>query len=270
MRIQFDRFPGGRTKALTMSYDDGVSHDRRLVDIFNRFGIKGTFHLNSGSLGKPGYVAKDEVKDLYAGHEVSAHTVTHPFLDMTSKERIVMEIMEDRRSLEQIVGYPVRGMSYPFGTFNQGIVDILPTLGIGYARTVNSHGKFAIPENPLLWNPTCHHKTMLEQVEPFLTTSEKKWNIRMELLYVWGHSYEFENDNNWGEIESFCRAVAGHEMIWYTTNMEIIDYLDAVKRLQFSVNETMVRNPNAIPVWFSVDGQAVKIEPGEIALLEKS
>ena len=41
-------FPGGKHKALTMSYDDGRTQDRRLIEIFNQNGIKGTFHLNSG------------------------------------------------------------------------------------------------------------------------------------------------------------------------------------------------------------------------------
>ena len=41
-------FPGGKHKALTMSYDDGRLEDRRLIEIFNRNGIRGTFHLNSG------------------------------------------------------------------------------------------------------------------------------------------------------------------------------------------------------------------------------
>jgi hypothetical protein len=268
MRVQFDRFPGGRTKALTLSYDDGRDHDRRLVEIMNKYSVKGTFHLNSGTLGKPGYVTQEEVKTLYAGHEVSAHSVTHPFLELIPKERFVMEIMDDRRSLEQIVGYPVRGMSYPFGTYNQSIVDTLPALGIRYARTVNSHGTFAIPENALLWNPTCHHKTMHEHLERFIIPSEKQWAVRMELFYVWGHSYEFENDNNWESIESFCRNISGHEAIWYATNMEIIDYLDALKQLQFSVDATLVRNPSSTAIWISLDGQAVKIDGGQSRIIE--
>ena len=40
-------FPGGKHKVLTMSYDDGKIDDYRLVSIFNKNGIKGTFHLNS-------------------------------------------------------------------------------------------------------------------------------------------------------------------------------------------------------------------------------
>ena len=45
-------FPGGKTKAFTMSYDDGTIHDRRFVRILNDCGIKATFNLNSGFFGQ--------------------------------------------------------------------------------------------------------------------------------------------------------------------------------------------------------------------------
>ena len=43
----FMRFPEGRQKTLTLSYDDGPVQDIRLIDIMNHYGIKGTFNLNS-------------------------------------------------------------------------------------------------------------------------------------------------------------------------------------------------------------------------------
>jgi len=48
--INYACYPDGKRFAATMSYDDGHFHDRRLVDLFNKYGIKGTFHLNSGRL----------------------------------------------------------------------------------------------------------------------------------------------------------------------------------------------------------------------------
>ena len=44
----YKAFPGGKHKVLTLSYDDGKVQDRRLVKIFNKYGIKATFNLNSG------------------------------------------------------------------------------------------------------------------------------------------------------------------------------------------------------------------------------
>lgn len=38
----------GKKKAVTFSFDDGVTQDIRLIEIFNKYGLKGTFNLNSG------------------------------------------------------------------------------------------------------------------------------------------------------------------------------------------------------------------------------
>lgn len=140
-------FPGGKHKALTMSYDDGKYQDRKLIEIFNKYGIKGTFHLNSDLLTNPERISKDEINSLYQGHEVSAHTCTHPTIARCPKEQIVQELYNDRVKLERIVGYPVRGLSYPNGSHNKQIRDILPSLGYEYARTVEETKDFGIPED---------------------------------------------------------------------------------------------------------------------------
>ena len=43
----------GKKKAITFSFDDGVWQDRRLIEIFNKYGLKGTFNLNSEAFGMP-------------------------------------------------------------------------------------------------------------------------------------------------------------------------------------------------------------------------
>ena len=93
------RYPGGKLKALTMSYDDGTIHDRRLVEIFNRHGIKGTFHLNSGTFEYDGRINADEVATLFAGHEVSCHTFTHPFVERVPDMEVVNQILLDKQTL---------------------------------------------------------------------------------------------------------------------------------------------------------------------------
>ena len=94
-------FPEGKHKVLTLSYDDGKEADRRLVSIMNRYGIKGSFHLNSGLLGKEDRISRDEVARLYKGHEISAHTVTHPTIARSPKEQLIEEVIEDRKNLER-------------------------------------------------------------------------------------------------------------------------------------------------------------------------
>lgn len=265
MRITFTYYPGGKKKALTLSYDDGQVHDRRLVEIMNRYGVRGTFHLNSGKFNAEPFLSSDEIAGLFKGHEVSIHTVTHPHLTMVPKEMLVEEVWEDKRNLEDLVGYPVRGMSYPYGTYNEDVIKALPLLGIEYSRTVKSHGSFSLPENFLAWHPTCHHRqNMLDKAVEFQNT---KPTAAMPLFYVWGHSFEFDREGNWDLMEEFCKRVSGDENVWYATNIEILDYVTALRNLKFSADKKMVMNTASIPLWIGVDGEPVEIGAGKTVRL---
>ena len=253
-------FPGGKHKALAMSYDDGVVADRRLVSLFNRYGIKGTFHLNAGLLGIPGRLTAEEAQELYKGHEVSAHSLTHPTMARCPREQIVHEIMEDRKRLEELFGYTVRGMSYPNGSFSGEIKQMLPMLGVEYARVVQSTGSFAMPEDWHEWKPTCHHNDhLLERTESFLALHKSQY---LYLMYVWGHSYEFDHDSNWELIERFCELAGGHDSIWYASSLDIADYMAAFNRLKFSAGLQFAYNPSAQSMWLNVDQTMVEIKGG--------
>ena len=253
-------FPGGKYKVLTMSYDDGRTADRKLVDIFNQYGIKGSFHINSGLLEGDGHIPQDELYRLYQGHEVSAHTLTHPTIARSPREQIVEEIVGDRKNLEQIMGYTVRGLSYPNGSYNSLIKEMLPYLGIEYARTVHSTQGFMIPNDFHEWNPTCHHNHELMSLsETFINLNKSQY---LYMMYVWGHSYEFDHDNNWDMITEFCQYVGKREDIWYATSIEIVDYMKAFQHLDFSADSTFVYNPSASSVWLSVDNKVVEVKGG--------
>lgn len=266
MRTIYKCFPGGKFKALTMSYDDGRVGDVRLVNLFNKYGIKGTFHLNAGLLNTENDASgrrldKDEIVKLYRGHEVSAHTYTHSMIERYPITQVINEIVEDRRGLEEILNYPVRGMSYPYGSFNDGIKDILPKLGIEYSRVVDETGTFDMPNDFLEWKGTCHHNhNLLELTDKFISIDRAKC---LYLFYVWGHSYEFDRDNNWDIIEEFCCKVSNKKDVWYATNIEIVDYMKAFDRLNFSMDGSFVYNPSVQSVWISVDNEIYEIKGGE-------
>ena len=140
------------------------------------------------------------------------------------------------------------------------------TLGIRYARTVTSTMSFAMPENFLEWNPTCHHnKNLLELGQQFVDLFKKQY---LYMMYVWGHSYEFTNQNNWELMEDFCKLVGGRDDIWYATNIEIVDYLDAAKRLQYTADCSHVYNPSAASVWICVnDTNFIELKGGTMTEL---
>lgn len=243
-------FPGGKHKALTMSYDDGKLQDRRLIDIFNRHGIKGTFHINSGLFADENRIKPEEIPALYQGHEVSCHTVTHPTIARCPMPEVVTEVLEDRKALEGIVGYPVRGLSYPNGSLSDEIVSMLPHCGIRYSRVVGNTDGFALPENPYRWMATCHHNhRLMELGEQFLSLHKTQY---LYLMYVWGHSYEFDVHDNWQLMEDFCAMMGAKDDIWYCTNIELMDCLDDFKRLQFAADNSFVYNPNARDCWICV------------------
>lgn len=258
--IEFNRFYGGKHHALTMSYDDGMIFDRKLVDIFNKYGIKGTFHLNSGNFGKEGYISKEEVKILYRGHEVACHTVHHGYLERMPYGTAVNEVMNDRKALEEASERIVRGMSYPFGTYNDAVKGILNNCNICYSRTVNATHGFEWPADFLEWNPTCHHSDRLMEITEQFFDNKDVW-FASRLFYVWGHSFEFQND--WSLIENFCKKISGQDDIWYATNIEIYDYINDLKRLQITADETKVYNPSNQDLWFSRNGETIMIKAGE-------
>ncbi len=262
MSIRF-LYPEGKLKALTMSYDDGVVQDRRLVALFNRHGIRGSFHVNSGILDQGNRISSAELKELYLGHEVSCHTVSHPFLERVPRTEIAREIFEDRKRLEELCGYPVIGMSYPFGTWNDEVISIAKSCGIVYSRSTRVTGGFGIPQNFMAWDATCHHKEMLPKGKAFLENNR----YPLALLYVWGHSYEFDNDDNWNEIEEFCQMMSGQENIWYATNLDVYHYLEAIRSLVFSADGRMVQNPTATTVWYVDGDKKGMIHPGETLVL---
>lgn len=253
-------YPEGKFKALTFSYDDGKKSDRRLVEIFNRYGMKGTFHLNGGLFSDPDRISGNEVAALYDGHELASHTYTHPTIARCPLDKVAEEILADRRALEALVPYPVQGFSYPNGSYSEEIKRLLPALGIEYGRIVGSSQNFSLPEDWYEWQATCHHNhDLLQYGEAFVGLSKKQY---LCLMYVWGHSYEFDNDGNWDLIESFCKSAGNRPDIWYCTNIEFKRYMSAARRLAFSVSGETVLNPSDLPIWVTIDGEIKKLHTG--------
>ncbi len=275
MTSMFLRFPGGKSKALTFSYDDGVAQDKRLIEIFRRNALKGTFNINSGlfaddSTTPPGgrvrgRMSQQEVLETYREDvcEVACHGLTHPFLDRCDGAVLCSEIVDDRKNLEQLFGCQIRGMAYPYGTFNDTVVEALRLAGIRYSRTTVSTEKFIMPTDWLRMSATCHHNSprLMALAEQFLELEPK---CNPQVFYVWGHSYEFDIDNNWVVIEAFAKKMAGKDDIWYATNIEIYNAWHDFNQLETSADGKQVYNPTAREVWFA-DGNndTYRVGPGE-------
>ena len=271
----------GRSKVLTLSYDDGVVQDIRLIEILDRYGLKATFNINSG-LYLPeevtrekfrGRLKRSEALALYknSAHEVAVHGVRHEFLANLTSPEMLTEVLLDRQTLEEDFELPVRGMAYAYGSYNEEVLKALRMCGIAYSRTVNSTLGFGFPQNWLTLHPTCHHNSakLMELAESFVTVTPR-YAMQNRLFYVWGHSYEFDDNDNWGVIERFAEYVSGKEDIWYATNIEIYDYVRAYESLITSVNGKMITNPTATDVWFLQNGKTYCVKGGETVVLLSS
>ena len=247
------RYPNFREKAVTLSYDDGQIYDRKMVEILDRYGLRCTFNLNSGYLDDGNHITSQELPDLYQGHEVAIHTLTHPFLENLSTAGVAYQVIADRKNLESILHQPITGMAYPFGLKDvPGLVDTLRACGIRYARTAVGSGSFELPADLLRWPPTCHQAspTLWERIDAFLRPEDPATpprRIRLRLLNIFGHSYEYEHD--WDRLETICRKLSGHREVWYATNGEIADYLTAARSLRFSTDGKYVYNPTATTIY---------------------
>ena len=148
-------YESGKTKAVTFSYDDGVTQDIRLIELLNKYGLKCTFNLNSELLGKGGILLRnglriahykirpEDVKSVYAGHEIAAHTLTHPSLHRCEDDEVIRQVEPDRQKLSELAGYVVVGMAYPGGGVNNDdrVAELIrQNTGVQYSRTttVNS------------------------------------------------------------------------------------------------------------------------------------
>lgn len=215
----------GKQKALTFSYDDGVRQDIRLIGILNRYGLKGTFNLNSGLFGRNGTrICREDIRSVYEGHEVAVHTVTHPFLEELSDDRVIEEVEQDRLVLSDMVGYEVVGMAYPYGYQEKErcTADLIRSnTGVRYARTTNQTCSFALPQNLHLLHPSvfhCNWNELFRLGRDFLECKPDQ----AQLFYVWGHAYELDKGNGWEQFEEFCRMMSGKDDIYYGTNREIL------------------------------------------------
>ena len=222
-------FPGGKMKAFTLSYDDGVTQDIRFVELLNKYKLKCTFNLNSGLQGESRYtgtgfkldIIKNELlKELYKGHEIAIHGLTHRKLTDANDEDLLIEIKTDIENLENIFDQKVVGMAYAYGGYDDRVVEMLRAHDVKYARICEQSFDFEPQTDLLRFKPTCHHNAeqLFDLAKQFIDMKPDK----PQIFYVWGHTYEFDIDNNWDYIEEFFKLISSHENIFYGTNKEVL------------------------------------------------
>ena len=287
MRYRFLRFPGGLSKAVTLSYDDGCKDDIRFSETICAHGLKCTFNINSGFIAeKEGdwHLTREQIKKylIDTGNEIAVHGKNHRALGKVTPVDGIRDVLDCRTELENDFGMIIRGMAYPdsgITRFENGadyadIKHYLKDLGIVYSRTLGGdNDSFALPTDWHAWMPTAHHTNpeLFGYIDKFLNEPMSSYDAAQtpRLFYLWGHSFEFENNKNWDLLDKICSALSNKPDVWYATNIEIYDYVSAYRSLVFSADGSMVYNPTLLDIWFTEDGKPYIIKSGE-TLIKRS
>lgn len=224
-------------KAITFSYDDGVTQDIRLIELMNKYGLKSTFNINSELLGQKGILIRNEnrishykvhpedVKYIYEGHEIAAHTLTHPNLTKQDDQEVIRQVEKDRLNLSELAGYEVVGMAYPCGGTNNDdrVAKIIKeNTGIKYSRTITLNNSFDLQDNLYRFNPTAFHLDF----DDIMQLGQQFIDLKTDtpkIFYIWGHSYEMDyGADYWVKLEEFFKLISNRDDIFYGTNKETL------------------------------------------------
>ena len=262
-------YPGGKRKAFNITYDDGVTQDVRFVQMLNKYGIKGTFNLNS-ELMKNQFawthpngmevrrLSADRVIDLYDGHEIASHTLTHPYMHDLPEWEIMRQLGEDRENLQRLFGREVKGFAVPFSYYSDLIARCAESCGFEYARMSEFSGSYAPCLDWYYWKTGVYHimPELTEFAAGFLNTDQE-----LAVCQIVGHSYDLDAENLWGTMELICAAVSAQSDVWMCTNLELVRYLKAMEQAVITGN--MIENRSGQTLWFESQGMVFSVEAGD-------
>ena len=217
-------------KYIIFSFDDGTIHDKKLIEILNKYNLKATFNLNSGLDDFVWYLGDTKIERLklkenvrlYDNHEVCAHSLTHPRLDECSKENLDFEVRRDKENLEKIFNRTINGFATPFETYNQDVIDKIKECGFKFARVANRSTSTLHKESIFELAVDCltFENNVKEKLEAFLSNS-----LDEDFFVIAGHSYEYYVNNTWCEFESLCHYISQTQNLKTITTTEFVNKL---------------------------------------------
>lgn len=241
-------------KYFTISYDDGLEQDRKIIALMEKYGIRGTFNLSSGLFGKKSYIERkfldfgfdtektsgkrvvehfimgeDEARQVYRNVEIASHGMHHLNEGKIPAENLKEEITEDKKRLEEIFERPVKGHIFPYGGKNEAVYAEMRQAGILYGREatigkkpkdfhlhMDAHGVIT---------PTCWHLDSF--AEPLLKQFIEAPVGEQDLVfYMWGHGYELDygtRRGNFQYLEHLFALVSAAKDVQFVTNGELVE-----------------------------------------------
>ena len=150
----FDLLPvissGGETHAgkpyISFTFDDGtIDHYEVVAPLLEKYDTRGTFFVNSGHIGTPGFMNATQLLDLQSrGHEIGGHSVNQQerLSELTSETQL-LRIQTDFNTLSNI-GLNITSFSWPFGYTSLELIEMVKSVGYLRARDI---GGIKIPSS---------------------------------------------------------------------------------------------------------------------------
>ncbi len=262
-------YPGGKSRAFNISYDDGVIQDIRFVELLNRYGLKGTFNLNYGLMHQNftwqhecgmtvRRLQEEEIRGIYKGHEIASHSYSHPYFDNMCEPDILKELGADKFFLERLTGREVAGYATPFYYYSDLMADCVDHCGFEYARISEESNDYSVPSDFYRWRGSKFHwdDDLEAFVDGFLATEQE-----LALCQLVGHSYDLDVMDLWDTMERICHKVSSDATVWPATHIELVRYLKAMDKLR--IWDHQIRNESNTVLWIEVDGCILELTPGE-------
>ena len=264
-------------KYFTISYDDGCIQDENIIELMEKYGIRGTFNLNSGLFGTryrlyliPGTdialsarekqdrrivesvrMTEEKAREVYAREfvEVASHGTNHVHENELDEAGLEAEVKADIKRLSEMFGYPVRGHIFPNGQYSDEVLGAMKDSGACYGRKAVMMKKpkdFSFNPSYGIIDPTCWHldKFAEELLAEFIAKPIGDADEDM-VFYMWGHGYELSFGSERGcfeHIEKLFKMVAEAEDVICVTNAELIDAINAGRAAK-----TLEKNDKGIP-----------------------
>lgn len=111
-------------KAVFLSFDDGYEDNyTNAFPILRQEGVKATFFIVSGSIGKDNRMTVEQLKEMASvGMCFGSHTVNHEELDKLSAEQIKSEMNDSKYVLQHDYGIKVESLAYPCGFQSEAVL----------------------------------------------------------------------------------------------------------------------------------------------------
>lgn len=237
---------------VSTSWDDGDRSDLRVAEMLSTYGLAGTFYVPLEPFRAGRELSVQQIRGLAAeSFEIGGHTVSHRSLtELTHKEQ-AREVSECKRILEDRLGAEVKSFCYPNGKLNRDTVRRVEQAGYQGARTTRMlRSSFEFPRFEMPTTLQAFPHTAQAYLRNMIKGGNlgglakfalhlrraRNWVELGKMLFdqvfehggfwhLYGHSWELESLNLWGQLQELLTYVARRPDVHYVTNAGVCEVL---------------------------------------------